>query len=167
MTGASPASRWRASGGRWSCCRGWGRSTYLLRSRCRRSSNATGLACRYEDIHHALAFATLVVGESSTMASEAACLGTFAGFVSKSGRGVNDEQEARYGLVRNFNGGREAEALAWLERLAAGDPAALKACARERQRRMLEDVVDVTGFLVDYVERENPPPAWALPAAGR
>ena len=85
------------------------------------------LSLPVEDIHHALAFATLVVGESSTMASEAACLGTFAGFVSKSGRGVNDEQEARYGLVRNFNGGREAAALAWLERLAAGDPAALKA----------------------------------------
>lgn len=105
-----------------------------------------------EDILHALAFATLVVGESSTMASEAACLGTQAAFVSKSGRGVNEEQERRYGLVRNFTGGREAEALEWLEQLTQRDPAEIKAEARARRESMLTDVVDVTGFLVDYVE---------------
>lgn len=105
-----------------------------------------------EDILHALAFATLVVGESSTMASEAACLGTHAVFVSKSGRGVNDEQERRYGLVRNFTGGHEAEALSWLEHLARRDPAEIKAEAQARRDSMLADVVDVTGFLVDFVE---------------
>lgn len=105
-----------------------------------------------EDVLHALAFATLLVGESSTMASEAACLGTHAVFVSKSGRGVNDEQERRYGLVRNFTGGREAEALGWLEHLARRDPAEIKGEALAQREAMLADVVDVTGFLVDFVE---------------
>jgi hypothetical protein len=108
-----------------------------------------------EDIHHALAGASIVVGESSTMASEAACLGTHAVFVSKSGRGVNDEQEARYGLVKNFNGGRQVDALRYLERLASEDPMRLKRDAQEMQRKMLDEVVDVTGFVVDYVKREE------------
>lgn len=110
------------------------------------------LSLPVEDIHHALACATVVVGESSTMASEAACLGSHAVFCSRSGRGVNDEQERRYGLVRNFTGGREREALAWLERLAGRDPRAIKREAQERRETMLRDVVDVTGFLMDYVE---------------
>ena len=110
------------------------------------------LSLPVEDIHHVLAFATVVAGESSTMASEAACLGTHAIFVSKSGRGVNDEQEERYQLVRNFNGGREAEALAYIEDLAKRDPAELKKEAQERRADMLRDTVDVTAFLVDYVE---------------
>jgi len=105
-----------------------------------------------EDIHHALAFATLVVGESSTMASEAACLGTHAVFVSKSGRGVNGEQESRYGLVRNFNGGRETEALEYLQHLVTREPSEITQHAYEGQAHMLQDVVDVTQFLVDYVE---------------
>lgn len=105
-----------------------------------------------EDIHHALAGATLVVGESSTMASEAACLGTHAVFVSKSGRGVNDEQEERYGLVKNCNGGRQADALAYLEALAGKDPHDVKQDALARRQTMLKDVVDVTQFIVELVE---------------
>ena len=105
-----------------------------------------------EDIHHALAHATLVIGESSTMASEAACLGTHAVFVSKSGRGVNDEQEKRYGLVRNFNGGREAAAIAYLERLAERKADSLKREALESRSKLLRDTVDVTQFLISFTE---------------
>ncbi len=106
-----------------------------------------------EDIHHALASATLVIGESSTMASEAACLGTHAVFVSKSGRGVNDEQQTRYGLVKNFNGGRQADALAYLAKIAATDPYAIKMDAQTRRQSMLNETIDVTKFIVDYVEK--------------
>ena len=108
-----------------------------------------------EDIHHALAFATVVAGESSTMASEAACLGTHAVFVSKSGRGVNDEQEARYSLVRNFNDGRESDALAYLEELAANNPAEIKRKAQMFRDEMLKDVVDVTEFITSIVEKHT------------
>ena len=103
-----------------------------------------------EHIHHLLAFATMFVGESSTMASEAAILGTHALFVSRSGRGVNDEQEARYGLVHNFNGGTEEHALRRAHDLL--HRADLKADALDRRNRLLADTIDVTGFLVSYVE---------------
>jgi predicted glycosyltransferase len=100
------------------------------------------------EVHHVLAFATLLVGESSTMASEAACLGTKALFVSRSGRGVNDEQEARYGLVRTFHGEEVTAAADYLGKLlAAGDQ---KTAARESRERLLSENIDVTGFLVSY-----------------
>lgn len=102
------------------------------------------------DIHHILAFARLFVGESSTMASEAACLGTPAAFVARSGRGVNDEQERRYGLVTCFHGGRERDALAWVE-AAAQDPDLARRSA-EGHARLLSDTIDVTGFLVDFFQ---------------
>lgn len=106
-----------------------------------------------QDIHHLLADATVVVGESSTMASEAACLGTHAVFVSKSGRGVNDEQEHRYGLVRNFNGGRQAEALEYLAQLTTKNAMDIRRDAQKKRLRMLSETVDVTQFLIDHVER--------------
>ncbi len=103
------------------------------------------------EIHHVLAFARLFVGESSTMASEAACLGTPAAFVARTGRGVNDEQRDRYGLVATFHGGGEREALAWVE-WAVSDPD-LTARAAEGHARMLADTVDVTAYIADLLER--------------
>ncbi|MFQ5524848.1 MAG: DUF354 domain-containing protein [Thermoanaerobaculia bacterium] len=104
------------------------------------------------DIHHALACADLLVGESATMASEAAVLGTHALFVSKTGRGYTDEQERDYGLVHNFSDAEAEKALAEVETLLAlGD---LKGDASRRRERLLADKIDVTGWMVDYFERD-------------
>lgn len=102
------------------------------------------------DIHHVLAFARLLIGESSTMASEAAILGTHAVYVSKTGRGVNDEQAARYGLSHNFHGNSEERALEAINSLATRPN--LKEDAQARREELLKDTIDVTGFLVDYFE---------------
>lgn len=103
-----------------------------------------------EDMHHILAFAQLFVGESSTMASESAVLGTHSVYVSKTGRGVNDEQQARYGLSDYFTTGQEERVLARVRELLADS--ALKEHTRERQERLLRENVDVTAFLVSYFE---------------
>ena len=55
-----------------------------------------------EDIHHLLAHAQLIVGESATMSSEAAVLGVPAVMIATTGRGYTDDEERRYGLVRHF-----------------------------------------------------------------
>ena len=60
------------------------------------------IPCPPEKIHHALYYADLFYGESPTMASEAACLGTPARYIDHKGRGYTDEQERKYGLVFNF-----------------------------------------------------------------
>ncbi|MEL6767324.1 MAG: hypothetical protein AAFP17_09100 [Pseudomonadota bacterium] len=119
------------------------------------------------DIHHLIAHAAIFVGESSTMASEAAILGTPAAFVSRSGRGVNDEQAERYGLVAPFHGddaaARERAALDWIDRTIA-DPARA-ARAAEGHARLLADTIDVTGYLVALFERWFGPERY--PGVGR
>jgi predicted glycosyltransferase len=55
-----------------------------------------------ERMHDALAYASLLYGESATMASECAVLGTPAIYLDNQGRGYTDEQEKKYGLVFNF-----------------------------------------------------------------
>lgn len=54
------------------------------------------------DVHHALAFCRLFIGESATMASECAVLGVPAIYAAETGRGYTNEQEKRYGLVKNI-----------------------------------------------------------------
>jgi predicted glycosyltransferase len=103
-----------------------------------------------ERIHHLVAHAQLVVGESATMASEAAVLGVPAIFIATSGRGYTDDQEKRYGLVRYFPEDRFDEALGAIEELvSSGSPRTHGSSARER---MLAEKIDVTGWMIDYFE---------------
>lgn len=105
-----------------------------------------------EDVHHVLAFAQLFIGESATMASESATLGTPAIFVSTSVRGYTNEQEAKFGLTFTFSDPRtgQREALAKAIEILS-DPDARKVWA-ERRRRMLGEMIDVTRYVVELVE---------------
>jgi predicted glycosyltransferase len=105
------------------------------------------------DIHHALAFARLLVGESATMASECAVLGVPSIYVSPLGRGYTDEQESRYGLVKNFTGARFGEDFVSVAKEMATDPA-LRETARAARERLLADKVDVTAWMLDFFESE-------------
>ena len=104
-------------------------------------------------VHHLLYYARLFIGESATMASESATLGTPAVFVSTSVRGYTNEQETRYGLTFTFSdpktGQRDGLAKA-VEILS--DPGS-DAAWKEKRQRMLDDTIDVTGHIVDLVER--------------
>lgn len=103
-----------------------------------------------EDLHHALAFARLVIGESATMASEAAVLGVPALFISDTGRGYTDD-EARFGLVRHFRRRARDGILSWLDdHLKTADAATLFA---ERRRLLLQGKVDLTSWMIDYLDR--------------
>jgi predicted glycosyltransferase len=53
------------------------------------------------EIHHVMAFSRLFVGESATMASECVVLGVIAIYAAHTGRGYCNEQEKRYGLLKN------------------------------------------------------------------
>lgn len=58
-------------------------------------------------MHHLMDHATLLFGESATMASEAACLGVPAIYIDNEGRSYTDEQEKKYGIVFNFSESEE------------------------------------------------------------
>jgi hypothetical protein len=110
------------------------------------------IAASPEDVHHLLAFASLYIGESATMASESAALGTPAIFVSTSVRGYTNEQGRKYDLVYTFSerAGAQERALARAEAILAA-PDAKRQWAAKRDR-MLAESVDVTQFVVELVE---------------
>jgi predicted glycosyltransferase len=101
-----------------------------------------------EKIHHLLAYAKLVVGESATMSSEAAVLGVPAVFIATTGRGYTDDEERRYQLVRYLTEDQYDMALSAIDDILA-EPEEIWRSAR---RRLLEEKIDVTGWMVDYFE---------------
>jgi predicted glycosyltransferase len=101
-----------------------------------------------EDVHHLMAFARLIVGESATMASEAAVLGTPAVFIATTGRGYTDDQERRYGLVRHFKDAQFEDALDCVNTLL--DSSTLEESARAARAQLLRDKIDVTQWMVDF-----------------
>jgi uncharacterized protein len=101
-----------------------------------------------EKIHHLIAHARLVVGESATMSSEAAVLGVPAVFIATTGRGYTDDEERRYGLVRHFTEDQYDMALSAIEEIL-GQPASAWQAARQR---LLDEKIDVTAWMVDYFE---------------
>jgi len=99
-------------------------------------------------LHHVMAFCRGFVGESATMASECAVLGVPAVYAARTGRGYTDEQERRYGLVRNTST-LTVEALDaaidWL--LSRGPAENLHARAQ-----LLAETIDVSRYVVDCIE---------------
>lgn len=104
-----------------------------------------------EEIHHVLSYATLLYGESATMASECAVLGTPSIYLDNVGRGYTDEQEERYGIVFNFTESEEDKQRSirkGIELLTAPD---VKSLWREKRERLLADKIDVTQWMIDFV----------------
>jgi len=105
-----------------------------------------------ERMHDALSYAELYYGESATMASECAVLGTPAVYLDNVGRGYTDEQERVYGAVFNYTcspGDYKKSVLTGVE-LLTDDTA--KAAWRDKRNRIIRDKIDVTRFVADAVE---------------
>jgi uncharacterized protein len=102
-----------------------------------------------EGIHHLLAHAQVIVGESATMSSEGAVLGVPAVFIATSGRGYTDDEEKRYGLVRHFTEDEYDRAAGVIENVLADAP---RDFGRVARGRLLEDKIDVTQWMIDYFE---------------
>jgi uncharacterized protein len=102
-------------------------------------------------IHHAMAFATLYVGDSQTMAAEAAVLGTpairFNDFVGEIG--YLEELEKSYGLTY---GVRTSDPERMLQLVDQYSNPGEKAIWGLRRHRMLEEKVDFAAFMTWLVE---------------
>jgi uncharacterized protein len=103
------------------------------------------------EVHHVLAAARLVVGDSGTMSSEAAVLGTPAVFVSTARLGVLLDLEHRYGLMANVSPVDPAAAIAAASRLREAAESGSIEAARQQ---LLAETVDVTSWMVDFFEDE-------------
>lgn len=110
------------------------------------------LALDPSEIHHALALASLYVGDSQTMAAEAAVLGTpsvrFNDFVGR--LSYLDELEHRYDLTVGIPTNEPARLVETVKEFAARPNA--KNEWRIRRDRMLMDKIDLSEFLVWLIE---------------
>ena len=105
-----------------------------------------------EQMHSALAFAHLFIGESGTMACESACLGVPSIYLDNKGRGYTDDFEKSYGLVYNFSESITDQIAA----IKKAEEIALKQNVREdylaKREKMLADKIDVSAFLIWFAE---------------
>jgi predicted glycosyltransferase len=108
-----------------------------------------------EKMHDFLYFAQMMVGDSQTMTTEAAVLGTPAvrcnSFVGENDMANFIELENKYGLIFNFNDPEKALQKA-VEVLQTPN---VKAEWEEKRDALLNDKVDVSAFMVDFIEKEQ------------
>ena len=103
-----------------------------------------------EKLHHALYFAGIVVSEGATIASEAGVLGTPCIYINSITRSYCQDQE-KYGLV--FNTTRSEDVFGLVENILPQDREAF----REKRRRLLDDKINVTRYLYDFIRRRYAP----------
>lgn len=102
-------------------------------------------------IHHVIAFSSLVMGESSSMAEEAAMLGVPSIFLNDKGTWYTKNLEQDYGLIFNLTESEEDQQKAIqksIEILSQTN----KQDWVEKTQRMLKDKIDVTAFVEWIVE---------------
>ncbi len=101
-----------------------------------------------ENLHHVLAFATLYIGEGATTASECAMLGTPAIYVNSIDAGTLREQEDKYRLLIGLRNSEKVIEKTE-EILSLKNP---KTEFQKRRQQMLSDKIDVTAFMVWFIE---------------
>ena len=105
------------------------------------------------DIHHVMAFATLYVGDSQSMAVEAAMLGTpsirFNDFVGRIG--VLEELEKKYQLTVGIPSTRPDRLFETIDSML--NTPNLRDIYQQRRLQMLKDKIDVASFYTDFIER--------------
>lgn len=104
-----------------------------------------------EQMHNALAFAHLFIGESSTMASESAVLGTPSFYINDSQLGYTNDL-AKYELLYTYTESEQDQ----IQAIEKAEEIATNIYAKQelitKRNNLLADKIDVTEFLVWFVE---------------
>ena len=107
-----------------------------------------------KNIHHALYYATMFIGDSQTMTIEAAVLGTPAircnTFVGRCS--VIEELEKKYQLTYGFLPSQEERLLAKIRELLAVRN--LKEQWQIKREKMLEDKIDLSQWMINFLKAE-------------
>lgn len=106
------------------------------------------------DIHHLLAFASLYIGDSQSMAVEACMLGTpclrFNDFVGKKKISVLEELEHVYQLTNGISSHDAEQLYSKVEEILTMPDA--RAIYQTRKNKMLADKIDVTKYWTWFIE---------------
>jgi len=103
-------------------------------------------------VHDALYYASLLYGESATMASECAMLGTPAIFLNNNKLGYLVDEEEAYGAVFNFTESLEDQKKSISKGIELLKKENIKQLWAEKRSRILAEKIDVTDFIVNLVE---------------
>ncbi len=105
-----------------------------------------------QDIHHYLFYANILICDSQSMAVEASVLGTPSIRISSFSGKINvlEELEKKYNLTYGFKPNDESSIIKKLEQLLSKDN--IKEVFLARRDEMLKDKIDVTAFMVWFVE---------------
>lgn len=109
---------------------------------------------RYSAIHHAIYHAAMVFGESATMSSEAAILGTPAIFLDKIGRDYTKEQEEKYGLVFNFTHSKFNVDAALNKAVEILTEPGIKEIWKRKANQLLNENINLTEFMYKLIINE-------------
>lgn len=104
-----------------------------------------------EKMHDVLANAKMFFGESATMASESAVLGTQAIYIDHIGRGYTEEEE-KFGLVYNFNNSPNNQLDAIQKGIDLLKDSETKSKTLKLKNIFVSQKIDVTAFFVWYIE---------------
>lgn len=105
-----------------------------------------------EKIHSVMYYADLLYGESATMASECAIIGTPAIFVNNARISYTRDQESRYDMIYNFTEStddQERSIEKAMELMAVPD---LKRIWRRKCLKLIHENIDLTAFMVWFIE---------------
>ena len=105
-----------------------------------------------EKLHDAIAFASLLFGESATLASEACMLGVPAVYLDNTGRCYTREEELKYGMIYNYTETEEDQEKAIQKGIELLSTPGINEEWQQRRQKMLNDKIDVTAFLAWFVE---------------
>lgn len=110
------------------------------------------LRIKHKDIHHVMAFASLLISDSQSMSVEAAMLGTpnlrFSDFYGRIS--VLEELESVYGLTKGVKTNEPKKLIDEVSQSLSGK-IDVNDYSKNR-KRMLSDKIDVTAFLTWYIE---------------
>lgn len=102
-------------------------------------------------MHDLLYYATMYLGEGGTMASEAACLGTYSIYTnSLPSMGYIKEEIEKYNLI--FKSIDINEIIAHLNSISFDN---VKSESKEKAKKIIEDKIDPTQFLINLIEKES------------
>ena len=106
----------------------------------------------YEKIHDVIKYASLVFGDSATMTSEAAILGTPSIYIGNVDLGNMVEEQDKYELVFNYTENASDQVAAIKKGLELLTTVNIKEEWRKRKERMFNDKIDVTAFIIWFIE---------------
>lgn len=108
-----------------------------------------------EKLHDVLFYASLYIGEGATTATESALLGTHAIYVNTLRAGTTDEIETKYDLLYNFSNKEDIETKVPKKVSELFENPNLKQEGKTKREKIIKDKIDVTAFMVQFVEQYN------------